>query len=62
MDIEKARKIFAKIVAYEYSDIHDDAAWELSAGIGDVEDLWENYCYWFEEVFGISWEEASLQK
>lgn len=58
MTTEKAKRIFAELVAYEYSDLHDDASWMLAAGISDDEDRWENFCHWFKEVFGVSWEEA----
>lgn len=58
MDVKKARKMFAKLVASNYTDLHEDLSWELAAGIGDTEDRWDNFCYWFKEVFGISWDEA----
>lgn len=58
MDIEKAKKIFAAIVASDYTDLHEDASWTMASGIGDYEDRWDSFCHWFKEVFGISWEEA----
>lgn len=62
MNLEEVKRMFAEIVAYEYGDLHEDLSWRLAAGIGDTEDRWENFCYWFKEVFGISWEEAENPK
>lgn len=58
VNVEYAKKCFAAIVASDWTDVHEDMSWLLAAGQGDIDDRYENFERAFQEVFGISSEEA----
>ncbi len=52
------RELIAALVTRTNPDSLDEALWLMCAGLGSVEDQWEVFSESFEELFGISWEEA----
>ena len=47
-----------QMLADQCPDAIEDAVWLMSDGVGDVEDAWDMFYAIFEEVFGISFEDA----
>lgn len=46
------------ISSYKNEDATNDALWLMNAGLGDVEDQYENLEVTFKEVFGVTFSEA----
>lgn len=52
-------QLFAEsLEAYRNYDAIEDAVWMIAEGVGDTEERWEKFEKTFEEVFGVSFEDA----